>query len=145
MQRCLQNAPRHAFPLLPVVKICRGQCPHERNIRILNRFWFSIDLLRIKRRFHSVILGIVLTTNVFVPEAVLAQILEEVPSAEVESNENEEDVLSNTVDLLSGRVFIDHNGDTVNDETEPGLAKVGVTLALDGEIIATAGHMHFPM
>src|SRR3990167_2862081 len=129
MQRCLQNAPRHAFPLLPVVKICRGQCPHERNIRILNRFWFSIDLLRIKRRFHSVILGIVLTTNVLLPAPVLAQIVDNVPDAGMASAPDDADnadaSLSNSLDILSGNVFVDVNGNGVQDEGEKGLSSIG--------------------
>src|SRR3989344_9069699 len=61
----------------PVVAICRGEHAHERNIRVLNRFWFTVDLLHIKRRFHAAVLGIVLTTNVLLPAPVLAQVLGE--------------------------------------------------------------------
>src|SRR3989338_4028364 len=133
------------LPLRPLITVCRGNAPHERNIRIVNRFWIAVDLLNVRRRLHAFVLGIVLTTNVILPSPVLAQILEEIPAAENEESAGEAEIvaasedtsLKTTFDSLSGTVFSDANGNGVQDSDEAGLPDIAVELSMGGTRIAS--------
>src|SRR3989344_8904874 len=64
-----------------LIAVCRGEHPEARNVRIGERFWITVDMREIKRRLALVMLSIVTTTNVLIPQGALAQIPSETSAA----------------------------------------------------------------